>query len=132
MVALKPLPIITTQDYFLTFYEHVNMDSLDMEGKAREMTLRRIVQEVNRMARVVFFWVPSHVGFIPNAKVDCVAKACLKASATVGVSCSTDNGLKAGWLQRKNGRGPLLKGVYKCGIVDSQRVAGDGEGIGEV
>ena len=98
----------------------LHQESFMVEGKGREMVLRRIVQEINRMERVVFLWVPSHVGCIPNSYADCVAKACLKASATAGVSCCTDKGLKAGWMVRKTG-GPLLKGTFKSAMKDSQK-----------
>ena len=79
----------------------LHQESFMVEGKGREMVLRRIVQEINRMERVVFLWVPSHVGCIPNSHADCVAKACLKASATAGVACCTDKGLKAGWVESR-------------------------------
>ena len=48
--------------------------SMKLEGKAREMVLRLIKLEVERLELVVFYWVPSHVGIIPQSYVDQLCK----------------------------------------------------------
>ena len=94
--------------------------SSGLEGKAREMTLRRIRKEIERLELVVFFWIPSHIGIIPQSYADCIAKCCLGAPMTEDISCVNHIGLKLGQLRRKKDGSLLLKKVFKSAVGDAQ------------